>query len=54
MMAGHSETQASLEGQVDIGPPPYYDRSDCNICRKQDGLATPARMENSVNRGLQR
>jgi diadenosine tetraphosphate (Ap4A) HIT family hydrolase len=25
---------------VEIGPPPYYHRSDCNICRKQDGLKT--------------
>jgi len=24
----------------EIGPPPYYHRSDCNICRKQDGLKT--------------
>jgi hypothetical protein len=23
-----------------IGPPPYYHRSDCNLCRKQDGLTT--------------
>jgi hypothetical protein len=23
-----------------IGPPPYYHRSDCNICRKQDDLKT--------------
>jgi diadenosine tetraphosphate (Ap4A) HIT family hydrolase len=25
---------------VEIVPPPYYHRSDCNICRKQDGLKT--------------
>jgi diadenosine tetraphosphate (Ap4A) HIT family hydrolase len=25
---------------VEIGPAPYYHRSDCNICRKQDGLKT--------------
>jgi diadenosine tetraphosphate (Ap4A) HIT family hydrolase len=24
----------------EIGPPPYYHRSDCHICRKQDGLKT--------------
>jgi hypothetical protein len=41
MTPGHSETQASLEDQVNMGPPPHYHRSDCNICRKQDGLATP-------------
>jgi diadenosine tetraphosphate (Ap4A) HIT family hydrolase len=28
------------EKPVEIGPPPYYHRSDCNICRKQDGLKT--------------
>jgi len=32
-------TSAS-EHPVGIGPPPYYHRSDCNICRKQDGLKT--------------
>jgi diadenosine tetraphosphate (Ap4A) HIT family hydrolase len=31
---------ASSEGSAEIGPPPYYHRSDCNICRKQDGLKT--------------
>jgi diadenosine tetraphosphate (Ap4A) HIT family hydrolase len=30
----------SSERPVEIGPPPYYHRSDCNICRKQDGLKT--------------
>jgi diadenosine tetraphosphate (Ap4A) HIT family hydrolase len=30
----------SGEGPVEIGPAPYYHRSDCNICRKQDGLKT--------------
>jgi diadenosine tetraphosphate (Ap4A) HIT family hydrolase len=25
---------------VKIGPPPYYHRSDCNLCRQQDGLKT--------------
>jgi diadenosine tetraphosphate (Ap4A) HIT family hydrolase len=28
------------EHPAEIGPPPYYHRSDCNICRKQDGLKT--------------
>jgi diadenosine tetraphosphate (Ap4A) HIT family hydrolase len=32
--------EASSERPVEIGPPPYYHRSDCNICRKQDGLKT--------------
>ena len=26
--------------QPGVGPPPYFHRSDCNICRKQDGLKT--------------
>jgi diadenosine tetraphosphate (Ap4A) HIT family hydrolase len=25
---------------AEVGPPPYYHRSDCNICRKQDDLKT--------------
>jgi diadenosine tetraphosphate (Ap4A) HIT family hydrolase len=28
------------EGAVEVGPPPYSHRSDCNICRKQDGMKT--------------
>ena len=28
------------ESPAEIGPAPYYHRSDCNICRKQDGLKT--------------
>ena len=34
------EEKPSSERPVEIGPPPYYHRSDCNICRKQDGLKT--------------
>jgi diadenosine tetraphosphate (Ap4A) HIT family hydrolase len=30
----------SGERPAEIGPPPYYHRPDCNICRKQDGLKT--------------
>jgi diadenosine tetraphosphate (Ap4A) HIT family hydrolase len=30
----------SSERPAETGPPPYYHRSDCNICRKQDGLKT--------------
>lgn len=26
--------------QPEVGPPPYFHRSDRNICRKQDGLTT--------------
>jgi diadenosine tetraphosphate (Ap4A) HIT family hydrolase len=25
---------------AEVGPPPYYHRSDCTICRKQDDLKT--------------
>src|SRR5580693_8174993 len=28
----------------EVGPPPYYHRSDCNICRKQDGLQTGSKL----------
>jgi diadenosine tetraphosphate (Ap4A) HIT family hydrolase len=34
------EAPASSEGSAEIGPPPYYHRSDCNLCRKQGGLKT--------------
>jgi diadenosine tetraphosphate (Ap4A) HIT family hydrolase len=39
-MSPSPEPPASSEGSAEIGPPPYYHRSDCNICRKQDGLKT--------------
>ena len=35
-----SSEKPSSERPAEIGPPPYYHRSDCNICRKQDGLKT--------------
>ena len=35
MSVSSGETQP-----VEVGPPPYHHRSDCNICRKQDGLKT--------------
>ncbi len=35
---------SSGERPVEIGPPPYYHRSDCNICRKQDGLKTGSKL----------
>src|ERR1700691_2154951 len=34
------EAPAGSESSSEIGPPPYYHRSDCNLCRKQDGLKT--------------
>jgi diadenosine tetraphosphate (Ap4A) HIT family hydrolase len=37
-MSVSSDEQRSSERPVEIGPPPYYHRSDCHICRKQDGL----------------
>src|SRR5580704_10260436 len=39
MPVSSGEKQSS-DHPVEIGPPPYYHRSDCNICRKQDGLKT--------------
>ena len=39
-MSISSGEQPSSEPPVEVGPPPYYHRSDCNICRKQDGLKT--------------
>jgi diadenosine tetraphosphate (Ap4A) HIT family hydrolase len=29
-----------MSDSIEIGPAPYYHRSDCNICRKQDNLKT--------------
>jgi diadenosine tetraphosphate (Ap4A) HIT family hydrolase len=39
-MFTYPEAPAGGEGSAEVGPPPYYHRSDCNICRKQDGLKT--------------
>src|ERR1700689_5486924 len=39
-MSVSAEEKPSGERPVQIGPAPYYHRSDCNICRKQDGLKT--------------
>jgi hypothetical protein len=39
-MSVSSGEKPSGERPAEIGPPPYYHRSDCNICRKQDGLNT--------------
>src|ERR1700742_4999935 len=35
-----STSPASTDGAAEIGPAPYFHRSDCNICRHQDGLKT--------------
>jgi diadenosine tetraphosphate (Ap4A) HIT family hydrolase len=39
-MSIHPEAPASSLGSAEIGPPPYYHRADCRICRQQDGLKT--------------
>jgi hypothetical protein len=39
-MSTTPEAPANSEGFAEIGPHPYYHRTDCNICRKQDGLRT--------------
>jgi hypothetical protein len=39
-MSTATEASSSREDPAEVGPPPYYHRSDCNICRKQDGLKT--------------
>jgi hypothetical protein len=39
-MSTYPEAPARSEDSAQIGPPPYYHRSDCHICRKQDGLKT--------------
>jgi diadenosine tetraphosphate (Ap4A) HIT family hydrolase len=39
-MVAHPDSAATSEGSVEIGPPPYHHRADCNICRQQDGLKT--------------
>jgi diadenosine tetraphosphate (Ap4A) HIT family hydrolase len=39
-MFTYPEAPASGEGPAEVGQPPYYHRSDCNICRQQDGLKT--------------
>ena len=43
-MFTHPEAPASGQGPVEIGPAPYYHRSDCNICRQQDGLKTGSKL----------
>jgi diadenosine tetraphosphate (Ap4A) HIT family hydrolase len=39
-MSSSPEEKQSGERQAAVGPPPYFHRSDCNICRKQDDLRT--------------
>ena len=35
-----AETPDKTSSNVEIGPPPYFHQSDCNICKKQDGVNT--------------
>src|SRR6202161_2328722 len=39
-MSVSCEEKPSSERAGEIGPPPYYHPSDCNICRKPDRLKT--------------
>jgi diadenosine tetraphosphate (Ap4A) HIT family hydrolase len=39
-MSTSPEATASSEGTAEIGPAPYFHRSDCHICVHQDGLRT--------------
>jgi hypothetical protein len=39
-MFTYPDPPASSEGSPEVGPAPYFHRSDCNICRQQDGLKT--------------
>jgi diadenosine tetraphosphate (Ap4A) HIT family hydrolase len=50
-MSVSSGEKQSSERPVEIGPPPYYHRSDCNICRKQDGLKTGSELLDSGRPG---
>ena len=43
-MSVSSGQKRSSDGQAEVGPPPYYHRSDCNICRKQDNLTTGSKL----------
>ncbi len=35
-----AETPDRNDSDVEIGSPPYFHQSDCNICKKQDGVKT--------------
>src|ERR1700678_590473 len=39
-MSVSAEEKPSSERPAEIGPAPYYHRSDCHICLKQDGVKT--------------
>ena len=50
-MSVSAEEKPSSEPPAEIGPPPYYHRPDCNICRKQDGLKTGSELLDSGRLG---
>jgi diadenosine tetraphosphate (Ap4A) HIT family hydrolase len=39
-MSTNTEASPRNEGSVEIGPAPHFHRSDCSICKKQDGVKT--------------
>jgi diadenosine tetraphosphate (Ap4A) HIT family hydrolase len=39
-MFTYPEAPNTSESSAGVGPAPYHHRSDCNICRQQDGLKT--------------
>jgi hypothetical protein len=39
-MFTYPEAPGNSGSSAEIGPAPYFHRSDCNICRQQDGLKT--------------
>ena len=43
-MSTYPEASGPGTGSAEVGPPPYYHRSDCHICRKQDGLKTGSKL----------
>jgi hypothetical protein len=49
-MFTYPEAPRTSEGSAEIGPAPYYHRSDCNICRKQDGLKTGSELLDAPRR----
>jgi diadenosine tetraphosphate (Ap4A) HIT family hydrolase len=36
----YPDAPATSDDRSEIGPPPYHHRSDCSMCRQQDGLKT--------------
>ena len=43
-MSNSSGEKPFSDSPVETGPAPYYHRSDCNICRKQDNLKTGSKL----------